>query len=173
MCLYLLHGFNSLCGSPPAPYIYIHCIHWIHCTAWVYFTLWIPTTPMYLHSLCLLHSLHGFNSLCGSPLVPYTYIHCIHCIYCIHSLHPIHCMGSPPPVFTACTVWTPFPAWITFLHLWTLSPPPYTYIYCILHGSNSLHGVTTTNIHCVHCMDSIPCMGNLFALTSSPHHLPM
>ena len=103
------------------------CVMFLHCpqhqvptfTAWVQFTLWIPTTPMYLHSLCLFHSLHGLNSLC-SP-VPYTYIHCVHYIYCVGS---IHCVGSPQPVFTVCTAWTPFPVWITFLHLQVVPTTP-------------------------------------------------
>ena len=90
----------------------IHCIHRVHCmgsihcmglhhphistftvftvftafTVWVQFPVLVLISTMYPHSLCLLC---GFNSLCGSPLPPCTYIHCIHCVHYIHCIHPL------------------------------------------------------------------------------------
>ena len=100
-CVYDLFAPRTL--SPP-PSTYIHCLGSIHSmdphhthvptftvfssfTAWAQFTVF--TSTIYLHSLCSLHSLCGFNSLCG---VPTTNIHCV-------------------------PAWSPFPVWITFLHL--------------------------------------------------------
>ena len=171
-----LCGFSSLHGYPPPPCTYIDSVHCIHCvgsihcmhphhhvptftvfTAWIPFTVWVPTTTMFLHSL---HSLCGFNSpvwviFCTKNTVPTTvYIYCI--------LHRVH-----------FTVWPFYTKGSDLFVPRTQSPPPYTYIYYVLHGSKSLHVVPTTNIHCVHCMDSIPCVDNLFALTSGPHNWSM
>ena len=111
------------------------------------FTTWMTLctndifpTPMYLHSLCSLY----------------------------HCMGSIHCVGSHQYCIPTLTVFTASTAYCIGLHtvwgsillcdlfctkggdlfaLGTLSLPPYTYIYCILHESNLLHGVPTTNIH--------------------------
>ena len=113
-----------------------------HAVNWDLFALRVISPPPCTYIHCM-----GFNSLHGSPALPCT---CIHCI---------HCMGSIPCV---CDLLT----------LRVLSSPPCTYIHWVLlHGFNSLCGWPlctngTIPLPCtyIHCMGSIPCVGDLYAL---------
>ena len=124
-------------------------LHSLQFTAWVQF-------PVYVTFLHLEHC----------PPASSTYIHCMGSI---HSMDPHH---THVPIFT---VFSSFTAWAQFIVFTVFTSTIYLYSLCSLHslcGFNSLCGVPTTSIHYVHCMDSIPCVDNLFALTSGLHPPP-
>ena len=150
--LHSLYGFNSLCGWPLGTKGTIPIAMYLH---WLCFTAWVSNPYMGLHY---------------SHVPTFTEFYCMGSIPCVGDLFALrdypnhhvtiftafHCMvfnssqGSPPLL---CT-------YIHYFAIRALSPPPFTYIYCVLlHGFNSLFGwpfctkntiPTTMYLHSLH-----------------------
>ena len=145
-CTYIhyisLHGLNALhgwlfCTNGTFPTTkYLHSLHPLHTVSTVYcihcvLHLLLPVSSTYCIQLCtastpycidcFLYPLHTASTaycvgvyftvcpFCTKDSIPHHHIH-IFTVYCVGS---IYCVGFWPPIFT---VWTPFPAWVTFLH---------------------------------------------------------
>ena len=126
-----------------------HCIHW--------FDLFAPKTM----------------STLSYTTIPLPIAYCIHCILWFDLFAP-NTMSPPPyttiPLCTASTVSSS----LTFLHQRQCPSHHIPLFHCILHTAYCIYCVLLPlhTAYCVHCMPYMAYIGNLFALTKCPHHLP-
>ena len=87
--------------------------------------------------------------------------YCVHCILWFDLFAPKTMSPLPYTTIPLHTVYCIL--WFDLFAPKTMSPPPYTTI--------PLH--TASTAYCIHCMPYMAYIGNPFALTKCPHHLPM
>ena len=132
-------GFNFPVWVSTTP-MYLHSLHftvWVHSLLGDLSALRILSPPPYTYIPCILCvgpilyiGPHHQYSLHFPALAPYTTTICLNSLCFLHGSSPLH--WSLSPIFPVFPCVGSIPCMVTIFALRTLSPPPYTYIPCIL-----------------------------------------